>query len=120
MKAALILAHGSRENSTEKTLSAVASKVRQILPDVTVREAYMQFRESSLTTGLEELAAEGYDEIAVVPYFLFAGVHIKEDIPSEIASFCERYPGVRVSLGQPLGEDERLASLLSDRILEMI
>jgi sirohydrochlorin ferrochelatase len=64
------------------------------------------------------LVGKGADEITVIPYFLFDGVHIKEDIPGEIESFRKQYPSVQVTMGRTLGADRRLARILRDRVLE--
>lgn len=120
MKGILILAHGSREDETEKTMDAVANMVKAKLPGALIETAFLQFRGRGLGAGLESLAAKGADEICVVPYFLFEGVHIRQDIPAGIGAFRKSRPGVRVSLGKTLGADERLAAVLADRVRECL
>ncbi|MFQ9617091.1 MAG: sirohydrochlorin chelatase, partial [Clostridium butyricum] len=56
----------------------------------------------------------------VVPYFLFSGVHIREDIPKEIEEYIADKPGIKISMGNTLGEDPRLADVLADRIKEVL
>jgi sirohydrochlorin ferrochelatase len=120
MKAILILAHGSRENGTEATLEEIVGYVRESIAGIEIVEAYMQFRDRSLALALEDLASRGFGEILVIPYFLFDGVHIREDVPSEIEAFCSKHPLVSVRLGKTLGADRRLADVVRDRALELI
>lgn len=116
MKGILILAHGSREKSTEQTLQAVVEQLKEINQKDIIETAYLQFAEIDLASGLDALQAKGVKEIVVIPYFLFAGVHIKEDIPQEIKDYQEKNKDVRIIMGETLGADRRLAEILADRI----
>ena len=126
MKAVLLLAHGSREDATEKTLEKIVGYIKEELApetekeDFIIEEAYLQFRDKNLGSVLESLCERGADDIAVIPYFLFEGVHIKEDIPSEIKEFTDTHSNVRVSLGRTLGSDRRLALIAADNVRELI
>lgn len=116
----LILAHGSRQNNTEKTMETIANYVREELDIKLIEAAYMQFRDINLEKGLEKLVEQGADEIKLIPYFLFDGVHIKEDIPEEIAQFTQKHPNIKVTMGKTLGADKRLALIVADRIREAV
>jgi Uncharacterized conserved protein len=116
----LVLAHGSRKNETEITMEKIMGYVREELKIELICAAYMEFRSASMESGLLELMQKGADDIRVVPYFLFEGMHIREDIPQAIASFREKYPEVHVTLGNTLGPDRRLANVLADRIREAL
>ncbi len=118
MTGVLVLAHGSRNNETEATLERIVAYAREDLGIAHIEPAYMEFREVNLEKGLLKLVNQGITQITVVPYFLFEGIHIKEDIPQEIEAFREKYPHVTVSFGKTLGTDKRLAQVLADRIRE--
>ena len=83
-----------------------------------VEIAYMEFCEPDIKQGIEALIKKGVDTIKVVPYFLFDGIHIREDIPSTIHEVLKEYPHVTVEMGKTLGADRRLAEILIDRIKE--
>ncbi len=117
MEGVLILAHGSREKQTEKTFEAVVNMARQKVQKP-LMIAYMEFSEQNIRKGLEQLAAQGVKNIRVVPYFLFSGIHIREDIPRELAEYTSRHPEITVTMADTLGADPRLADILVDRILE--
>lgn len=120
MKAILILAHGSREKNTEKTLEWIVEGVRKKSHIDLISEAYLQFSEKNIEAGIRELMDKGAKEITIIPYFLFEGVHIREDIPSEIKALKQKYPEVAIHFGRILGSDERLIDILADRIHEAI
>jgi sirohydrochlorin ferrochelatase len=119
MTGILLLAHGSREGDTEKTMRQITEYVKAELNIDMIEESYLQFRDKNLEKGLESLIRRGADDIRVIPYFLFEGVHIKEDIPAEIAEFSKKHPDVRITLGRTLGADKRLAEIVADRIKEI-
>ncbi len=120
MKAILILAHGSREKTTQETLERVTEMTKAQLPEVVIETAYMEFCEVNLENGLDTLIEKGADEIVVIPYFLFEGIHIREDVPGEIHEYQTKHPEVKISLGSTLGSDPRLAGILADRIREVL
>lgn len=117
MKGILLAAHGSRAKATEIAMEEIAQMVRKRLPEEVIEVGYMEFCEKTIVGGLEKLVAQGATEIKVVPYFLFEGIHIKQDIPEEIEKFTASNKDVKVTMGKILGVDERLADILVDRIV---
>lgn len=121
MTGVLIIAHGSRIDGTENTMETIRTYVQEAL-GVThiIVEAYMEFRTVNIAAGLEKLIEHGVDDIKVVPYFLFDGIHIRQDIPAEIAAFEATHPGIKIQLGRTLGADERIAAVLAERVRELL
>ncbi len=117
MQGILILAHGSKAVHTKKTLETIVKPVSEKLSDKLIQTAFMQFDDMNIENGLSALIEKGATEIKVIPYFLFDGIHIHEDIPNEIAAFTEKNPGIKITLGATLGTDSRLSEILVDRIL---
>ncbi|MGN0658071.1 MAG: sirohydrochlorin chelatase [Emergencia sp.] len=116
MKGVLILAHGSRVEETKKTICDVVDMVRKKITDMPIEIAYMEFCEENIEHGIRTMAEKGVTELKVVPYFLFEGIHIREDIPNEIREILKDYPNMKLEMGHTLGADERLADILVDRI----
>jgi sirohydrochlorin ferrochelatase len=119
MTGILILAHGSRQKETENTLLKIIELVKAELKLDLIEHAFLQFSDNNLEKGLKRLVNQGALEIQVIPYFLFDGVHIQEDIPAEIDEFLKVYPDLKISFGQTLGADQRLAQILVDRVKAM-
>lgn len=120
MKAVLIVAHGSREAETKDTMEAITRMAAARLPETLIETAYMEFCHLNIAEGLDSLVAKGADDIRVVPYFLFSGIHIREDIPEELEKYRKNHPQIQLSMGRTLGADERLAEILSDRVREAL
>ena len=119
MKGVLVIAHGSRAKETEAALEAVLAMVKTKLPGVAVECAFMEFSDRTVEKGIHSLVDKGVAEVAVVPYFLFMGVHMKEDIPALVAQCAAGLPDIKISMAKPLGIDERLADIIVDRIMEL-
>ena len=116
MKGVLVIAHGSRAKETEATLDSVLSMAKSKLPEIIMECAFMEFSDRTVEKGVSALAAKGVTEIKIVPYFLFMGVHLKRDIPEMVAGCAASYPDIKITMGEPLGVDERLANIIVDRI----
>lgn len=120
MKGFLVLAHGSRATQTEATLAAVVEMTKGMLPNAIIQTAFMEFGKVNIAAGLDNLAAAGVDAVTIIPYFLFDGMHIREDIPHEIDAYRKNHPAMTITLGKTLGADVRLAQILRDRIEEAL
>ncbi|WMJ22041.1 CbiX/SirB N-terminal domain-containing protein [Paludicola sp. MB14-C6] len=116
MQGILIIAHGSREKQTEETFLKMVSMIKEKV-NMPVEYAYMEFSPKNIECGLNALVEQGINDIKVVPYFLFSGIHIREDIPQEINEFVEKNANVTITMGDTLGADPRIADVLADRIL---
>jgi sirohydrochlorin ferrochelatase len=120
MKGVLIVAHGSREKETEETFNKIVSMLRKKVEIEYIEYAFMQFCEKTIEKAIANLVSHGVNDIKVIPYFLFDGVHIKEDIPAKIIELCSIYPDIKINFGKTFGADYRLVEILADRVCDTI
>ena len=78
----------------------------------------MQFSGQNLEAAVRELASQGVNRVKVAPLFLFDGIHVTQDIPMELEKLRRAYPGVDLELTRHLGDDDRIAAIIADRIAE--
>jgi len=116
MKGILVIAHGSRAKETEGSLEFILAMVKKKRPSTVTEYAFMEFSDRTVERGIAALVDKGVKDIKVIPYFLFKGVHLKEDIPEMIAECATNFPGITITMGEHLGVDERLADIIVDRI----
>ena len=118
----IILAHGSRnELSVKGVLDELVSRVKALVPrGVEVGWAALWFNHPDLREAAETLISRGIKRLIVVPYFLFEGRHITEDIPRLIGEIKEAHPGVEFILSDPLGLSESLIEEVAGRIEEAL
>ncbi len=110
----ILFAHGSRDPLWRRPMEAVAERVRSADSATPVRCAYLELTEPDLPTTAAELAALGVAEVTILPMFLGAGRHVREDLPALVAGLEQAHPGTRWLLQPPVGEHPRLLDLLAD------
>jgi sirohydrochlorin ferrochelatase len=120
MNGILILAHGSKRPETEKILNSLVEKVKSKVEEQLVLPAYLQFQEQNLEKGIDMLVEKGAKRIVIIPMFIFDGVHVTEDIPKELDDIRIKYPEIEISMGGHIGDDEKLADILIDRIKSVV
>ena len=104
----IILCHGSRGKrgiiEVPETVKRIADGAKPLLPPgVEVIGAALQFNHPTVEEAVESLAAHGVHRIVIMPYFLFSGRHITEDIPQLVEKLKRTYPERQFIVAKPLG-----------------
>lgn len=118
-EAVVLLGHGSRAPGASEAMGDVARQLRG-RRDERIEVAHMELCEPSLETVVRRLHADGIRRVAVVPYFLHHGVHLREDIPGIINGICQAFPGMEIALGPSLGFDGAIVDLVERRLEQTI
>ncbi len=113
MRFTILFAHGSRDPQWSLSMQAVAQQMRAIDPTCQVRCAFLELMPPDLATAAQSCLAEGCDEIVVVPMFLGAGRHVRQDLPALVADLNQKLDGVHIRLQAPVGEDPRVVDMLA-------
>ncbi|NTU89933.1 MAG: cobalamin biosynthesis protein CbiX [Actinobacteria bacterium] len=116
MKGIMIAAHGSRRLETEQTLDTIAEKVREKSGAEHLSLGFMEFSDRTFEKALDELVDAGCDDILVIPYFLFTGMHLKHDIPEMLEAYRSEHPDIDIRMGHTLGSDDRLVAIVADQV----
>lgn len=111
--AIILLAHGSRDPLWRSPIEAVRARIEQTRPGVPVRCAYLELCAPGLAAALQELAALDMRSVTIVPLFVGAGHHVREDLPRMVQELGQAYPHVRLGLQPPIGEDTRMTALMA-------
>jgi precorrin-8X/cobalt-precorrin-8 methylmutase len=114
-QAVVVLGHGSRNPSALEVLEKVA-RLLALQTGWEVAHASLDFNHPNLEEAVEELYAEGYRQITVAPYLLFAGNHVAQDIPKKLAELLWKREDLDISVAEPLGLDLRLVSVMEARV----
>lgn len=112
--AIVLLGHGSREPASNLEFEALGARVQAHHPDFDVRHAYVELAAPALADVLAVLAAD-HDRVVVVPCFLFAAGHAKNDIPLVLARARAQFPQVSFTAARVLGVHPALAELAFER-----
>ena len=86
MKALLIVAHGSRRETSNEEVRQITRQVSEIAGDNfgLVTSGFLELVDPSIPDGIQQCIDAGATEVVVLPYFLSAGRHVVEDIPAEV------------------------------------
>ncbi len=114
MKALLIVAHGSRRETSNEEVRQVTRQVSEIAGDGfgMVASGFLELADPSIPDGIQRCIDAGAAEVVVLPYFLSAGRHVGEDIPAEIQLAQDRNPGIKISQAPYLGSADGVGELL--------
>lgn len=105
MKQGIVLfGHGSRNAEWAKPFQAIEAEVRRQQPNVLVALGFLELMEPSLPAAVSSLAAAGATDIMVVPVFISAGSHVREDLPLLLSEAMAAHPGLTVRAAPSLGE----------------
>ncbi|HSV47060.1 MAG TPA: CbiX/SirB N-terminal domain-containing protein [Ramlibacter sp.] len=108
----ILFGHGSRDPLWRQPIESVAARLAGD-PGLAVRCAWLELDQPDLATAARELVAQGIVSLAIVPMFLGAGRHAREDLPRLVQALRLEHPGLPVELRQAIGEDARVLDLLA-------
>jgi len=114
--AVLLMAHGSRIAEANDAVREIAKMVKEISGYPIVEVSFREMHLPSIQQGIDACVEKGAERILLLPYFLFVGAHVQEDLPEEMAIARERYPNVEFAMGNHLGVHRKLAEIVSERI----
>ncbi|MEZ6066489.1 MAG: CbiX/SirB N-terminal domain-containing protein [Planctomycetaceae bacterium] len=116
--AILLIAHGSRRPAANADLLEVARRLGERRPGELIEVAYLELAEPDIPTGARRCVERGAREVRLLPWFLSAGAHVRDDLERYRREFTELYDGVRFACCPPLGIDELMIDVLQKRLDE--
>jgi sirohydrochlorin cobaltochelatase len=108
----VLVAHCSRDPEWSRPFERLAAALEKKLPAVAVALCYLEHG-PDIAEALAVLVAKGAGAIRVVPVFLGAGGHVKEDIPRLVAAAGVAVP---VSIDAPIGEQGAVIDAIAEGI----
>lgn len=114
MQTLLLIAHGSRRESSNQEVRDLAKKLAHIAGDryQLVVPAFLELAEPDISGGVDQCVAAGADQVTIVPYFLSAGRHVAKDIPEELENAHREYPHIPIQRCDYLGLHESIPEIL--------
>jgi sirohydrochlorin ferrochelatase len=112
------MAHGSRIPEANDAVHAIAGMVKEMADYDIVEVSYREQHLPTIQQGIDACVARGAERVLLVPYFLFVGAHVREDLPEEMAEAKKRHPDVDFAMGKHLGAHRKLAEIVAERIGE--
>ncbi len=102
--AIVLFAHGSRDPKWAEPFKAIQLLIRAQAPNVPVELAFLELMQPGIQECLTSLANQGVRRVSVVPVFLAAGRHLREDLPALIALIQQQFPELKINVSAPIGD----------------
>lgn len=112
----VVVGHGSRNVAANEQFEGVVRELAKRCPDVKISHGYVELAKPALFDALSN-AAQDAQRVVVVPLFLFAAGHVKNDLPLILARARNVFPHVEFVAGAALGVHPSLVQELQARLL---
>jgi sirohydrochlorin ferrochelatase len=116
--AVLLMAHGSRIAEANDAVRDIAAMVKEMTNFDIVEVSFREQHLPNIQQGIDACVEAGAERIILMPYFLYMGAHVREDLPVEMSEAKQRYPRVEFVMGSHLGAHRKLAEIVAERIAE--
>ena len=114
------MVHGSRIPEANNAVHEIAAMLKQMTGLEIVEVSFREMHPPNIQQGVDACVAQGAQRILLVPYFLYMGAHVLEDLPAELEEARQRHPKVEMAMGKHLGVHRKLAEIVIDRIAESL
>jgi sirohydrochlorin ferrochelatase len=118
--ALLLIAHGSRQEEANADLRDVVSQMRKRGEFAIVEGAFLELAEPTIEEGGSRCVDRGAKRVIMLPFFLSAGVHVREDLTAIRQKLTDKFPGVEFRLADPLGPHPFLLEIVAERARQAI
>lgn len=100
MEALIIVAHGSKMESSNDEVLKVVEKIKNKISNenLIVLASFLESVDPSLFMAINNALSQKCEKIKIFPYFLAAGKHVTKDLPCEIKKFKKQYPDIEFEL----------------------
>lgn len=119
-RALVLFAHGARSASWAEPFERLREMVAARAPGVDVSLAFLELMAPRLQQQVAALAAQGVDDVTVVPVFLGQGGHVLRDLPLILDEMRLAHPGVAIRAVGAVGEDPSVLQAMTDYCLSSL
>jgi sirohydrochlorin ferrochelatase len=114
----IVFAHGSRVESANQAVRAVAASLARTGPAGYVEAAFLELGQPDLETAAARLVGLGVQRLVIIPYFLTLGIHMERDLPRIAERISSIHTGLEIKIAPPLDGHPALLRILEDRARE--
>lgn len=114
MKAFLLLAHGSRRAQSNEEVQKLADcfGLQNQGEYPIVIAGFMELAEPTIPMIVDEAISAGATHLVILPYFLAAGTHVVDDIPTLVQTSLTDYPEVSFEILPHIGGAKGMVNLI--------
>ncbi|MFW6294720.1 MAG: sirohydrochlorin chelatase [Halanaerobium sp.] len=96
-KALVVVSHGSKRKESNQEFKDFIKKLNKVNSEgieseyTKIKGACLEFASPQLEIVIKNLIISGYEKIDIFPLFIFAGYHVREDIPQRMEELKNKY-----------------------------
>ncbi len=117
MKGIILFGHGARNPDWAEPFHRIRAAILKKQPDALIELAFLELMTPTLDEAIDGLVAQGAKSISIVPIFMAAGGHIKNDLPKLVDAALARHPGLAVGIVAPVGEADYVIDAMANYAL---
>ncbi len=116
----VLFAHGSPDPAWQRPFRQLHEALQADYGEARVRLAYMEFIGPALDETVKQAIDEGHRRVRVLPLFMAAGGHFKNDIVPMVRELDAQYAEVAIEVLEPVGEHPHLVAALREIVGESL
>jgi precorrin-8X/cobalt-precorrin-8 methylmutase len=116
----LVISHGSPRHEVNEGFAAMVRRIAARLGAGEVLPAFFSIVRPNIQDQVAELASRGIRRIVLLPYFLYTGQHVRQDIPTLLVECREWFPDVTLELLPTLENDPAVEDVVVDRLAPLV
>ena len=111
--AVILFAHGARDPRWAQPFERIQALVSESLPGTPVELAFLEQMTPDLQTAVARVAQAGVKRVTLIPLFLGAGGHVKDDVAALVRGLEQEYAVLQFCVTSPIGEDDELVAAIA-------
>lgn len=115
----LLVGHGSRHTPGNVEIDQFAAQWAKKNPQWRIETCFIEFADVLLDQGLDA-AANGSEQVIVIPLILNAAGHVKMEIPHHIGKARQRYPNVEFIYARHIGATGDILTILKRNLRKVM
>jgi sirohydrochlorin cobaltochelatase len=121
MKQGIVLfGHGSRNAAWAEPFHAIRKEIEQSQVGTEVELGFLELMQPPLLEAIGRLAGRGVSRITIVPVFISAGSHVREDLPKLIDEALALNPRLEITVAASLGEAPEMLQAMAQYALKSL
>ena len=114
----LVMLHGSPRPTSNVPIERLVQQIADTHEFARVCVCFMELNEPRIDQAIDDFVADCITRLIAVPYFLQAGSHTLEDIPTILRAAQAKYPHAAIHRTDYLGYDTLIADVITERVAE--
>ena len=118
MKALIIIAHGSKKQSSNDEFLQMVENIREKNSYDFTKASFLELAEPNIFSVVKELILENVEKIDIYPFFLNSGKHVLIDIPQIVQSLKNDYPDLEFNLLSHFGKSKNVEQIILNDLIQ--